>query len=141
MVFSEYTKRQILHHHAQGHSAPKLLQDEGIVVSRRGVYAFLLHVQRTGEKSRRPGSGRSSKMTDRVKVLVETTMRGDDETTAKELQKTLGDAGHALSLRSAFRCRTSLGWTVRGSAYCQMIRHVNMDKRQPSIYTRRRPGS
>lgn len=27
------------------------------------------------------------------------------------------------------RCRTSLGWTFRGSAYCQMIREANKVKR------------
>ena len=30
---------------------------------------------------------------------------------------------------SVLRCRTSLGWTFRGSAYCQLIREVNKTKR------------
>ena len=27
------------------------------------------------------------------------------------------------------RCRTALGWTFRGSSYCQLIRDVNKTKR------------
>lgn len=27
------------------------------------------------------------------------------------------------------RCRTELGWTFRGSSYCQLIREVNKTKR------------
>ena len=132
MVFTEYTKKRILFYHAKGHHAPKiakLLEEEGVVVSRRGVHAFLVRVQQTGDIARRPGNGRRSKRTDEVKEVVETAMRADDETTAKELQAKLTDAGHSLSLSSTLRCRTELGWTVRGSAYCQMIREANRAKR------------
>lgn len=132
MVFSSYAKKRILYHHAQGHSAPtiaKLLKDEGIVASRRGVYSFLLRAQETGDITRHPGSGRPSKITDEVKEFVETAMRKDDETTVNELQKTLKDAGHSISHSTTLRCRTGLGWTVRGSAYCQMIREPNKVKR------------
>ena len=34
-----------------------------------------------------------------------------------------------LVCTTVFRCRTSLGWTFRGSAYCQMIREANKVKR------------
>ena len=56
-------------------------------------------------------------------------MIDDDETTAKELQKMLSEHGHHISERTALKCRTELGWTHRGSAYCQMIRDVNKEKR------------
>ena len=124
MVFTEYTKRRILFYHAKGRCAPtiaKLLEEEGIVVSRRGMDAFLVRVQQTRDIARRPGRGRPSMRTDEVKEVVETAMCADDETTVKELQKKLTDAGHSLSLSSTLRCRTELGWTMRGSAYCQMI--------------------
>ena len=97
MVFTEYTKKRILFYHAKGHHAPKiakLLEEEGVVVSRRGVHAFLVRVQQTGDIARRPGNGRRSKRTDEVKEVVETAMRADDETTAKELQAKLTDAGN-----------------------------------------------
>ena len=34
-----------------------------------------------------------------------------------------------ISTRTILRCRTLLGWTFRGSAYCQLIRTVNKQKR------------
>ena len=49
MVFTAYTKRRILLYHGQGLCAPtiaKLLEDEGIIVSRRGVAKFILRVSR-----------------------------------------------------------------------------------------------
>ena len=55
-------------------------------------------------------------------------MMADDETTAKELKKMLSEHGHQICERTALKCRTQLGWTRRGSAYCQMIRDVNKEK-------------
>ena len=52
-------------------------------------------------------------------------MMEDDETTASQLHKYLIDNGILISLSTILRCRTSLGWTFRGSAYCQLIRAVN----------------
>ena len=60
-----------------------------------------------------------------VKEIVEGAMRADDETTAVQLHKILAQEGHHISLRTILRCRTGLGWTFRGSAYCQLIRNVN----------------
>ena len=91
--------------------------------------AFLARVEQTGDIARRPGSGRPSKRTDDVNDAVERAMREDDETTAKELREKLTTEGHSLSLSSTLRCRRELGWTVRGSAYCQMIREANKAKR------------
>lgn len=34
-----------------------------------------------------------------------------------------------VSLATIVRNRSELGWTYRGSAYCQLIRQVNKDKR------------
>ena len=56
-------------------------------------------------------------------------MRVDDETSATQLHTLLNNRGHSLSLRTILRCRTSLGWTFRGSSYCQLIRNVNKEKR------------
>ena len=56
-------------------------------------------------------------------------MTDDDETTAKELKKMLAENGHHVCETTALKCRTGLGWTRLGSAYCQMIREVNKDKR------------
>ena len=127
MVFNDYTKRTILFYHAPTITAR--LGEEGIVVSRRGVSDFLLHVETTGSIARRPGSGRPSKQTDEVKDTIENAMRADYKTTVKELCEQLTAQGSTLLQSSVLRCRQSLGWTVRGSAYCQMIHEANKGKR------------
>ena len=58
----------------------------------------------------------------RVLHIVEAQMQLDDKTTAVQLEKILADQGHKLSLKSILRSRSKLGWTFRGSAYCQLIR-------------------
>lgn len=83
----------------------------------------------TGSIARRAGSGRPTKLTDEVKGIVEEAMRKDDETTAVQLHALLASKGHTLSLTYILRCRKSLGWTFRGSAYCQMLREQNKAKR------------
>ena len=56
-------------------------------------------------------------------------MRIDDETTAVQLHEFLTRYGIELSIRTIIRSRELLGWTFRGSAYCQLIREVNKQKR------------
>ena len=153
MVLSDYAKQRIIVYDSQGKKAPsiaKLLENEGIVVSRIGVYKFLLHYRMTGSFRRRDGSGRpnkvhfatlnllianyvyknkSKKVTSEVKAIVEERMQDDDETTASQLHKILTDRGYQLSKRTIIRCRVHLGWTFRGSAYCQLIRDANKVKR------------
>ena len=61
--------------------------------------------------------------------IVEQQMRKDDETTATHLSEILRQNRISISLRTVLRCREQLGWTFRGSAYCQLIRDVNKQKR------------
>ena len=69
MVFSDYVKLRIVHYYLKGYTAytvAKYLQTEdGIKVS---VFSFK-HYEETGSISRKPGSGRLSKVTSRVKEL------------------------------------------------------------------------
>ena len=78
--------------------------------------------------ARQPGSGRRSVITAKLCSIVEEQMRRD-ETTASQVHVYLMSLGYTLDLRTILRCRTSLGWTFRGSAYCQLIRDVNKQKR------------
>ena len=131
MVFSNYAKQRIVFLSAT-HRAPtiaKILEAEGIKVSRRGILKFIKRYQSSGTIRRLKGSGRISKITEEIRALVEEKMRADDETTAVQLHKLLSDKGYAISLRTVLRCRVSLGWTFRGSSYCQLIRGVNKEKR------------
>ena len=132
MVLSEYTKEQILIFEAQGYHPPRiaqLLRREGITVSRQGVRKFLLRVKKFGTTIRQPGSGKWVRATDAVKDIVEKAMREDDETTGVQLHALLVSKGYCVSLSTVLRCRKSLGWTFRGSAYCQMLREANKAKR------------
>ena len=116
----------------RGHRLPtisRMLQEEGMTSSRKGVANFLKRYRSTGTIALRPGSGRPTKVTEEVKRIVEERMRNDDETTAYQLHQLLTSKGYGISLRTILRCRTALGWTFRGSSYCQLIRDVNKTKR------------
>ena len=106
-----------------------LLELEGIKASRQGILKFLKNYKSSGSIARRPGGGRPSKFTEDVKRLVEERMQADDETTAMQLHQLLTASGYELSKATVLRCRSALGWTFRGSSYCQLIREANKEKR------------
>ena len=56
-------------------------------------------------------------------------MREDDEATAVQLHALLVCSGYTMTFKTVLRCRSALGWTFRGSAYCQLIRQENKAKR------------
>ena len=107
----------------------KLLKEEGLRASRVAVHKFLRKYQATSTIRRREGSGRPSEITPGIRRLVNERMEKDDETTATQLHQMLIEHGTLISLQTILRCRSALGWTFRGSAYCQLIRHVNKEKR------------
>ena len=90
-------------------------------VSRFGVHKFIQHYSECGSIDRKAGSGRPSKITTQVKRLVDQQLEKDDETTAYQLHHMLIENGIQISLR----CRSSLGCTFQGSAYCQLIHEQN----------------
>ena len=129
MVYCEYTKRRILFHQEKGLGVSDIvsvLKNEGI---KSGVWHFLKNYSITKSISRKPGSGRRSIVTSEIKRIVDQQMEKDDETTACQLVKIIESNGFSLSLSTVLRCRRQLGWTWRGSAYCQLIRSGNKIKR------------
>ena len=132
MVLSTYEKQRILYYSSTGlkpseiHSA---LRMEHIQTCRQTIAWFLRRYAATGTISRCEGSGRPSKVTDRVLTLVELAMRGDDETTASQLHVLLTSCAISISMSTILRSRSMLGWTFRGSKYCQLIRNENKQKR------------
>ena len=129
MVYSFYKKQRILYLHRKGFRPPtieKILEKEGLKSTRIGIYKLLERFNNTGCITRQPGS---SKVTEEIKKIVEEQMRQDDETTAHQLHRLLTSKGYNLSIDTILRCRSSLGWTFRRSAYCQFIRDVNKLKR------------
>ena len=116
----------------EGYKAPtiaKLLQKKGITGTRRGIHKFLTVFAERRTVERRIGSGRLFKGTATIREEVERVMQEDDEATATQLHQYLTRRGHNLSIRTILRCRTALGWTFRGSAYCQLICSSNKEKR------------
>ena len=131
-MYSRYKRQRILHFARMGYKPPtiyRVLREEGLIANRMGIHKFLQKHRETNNIERRPGSGRPTKMTAPVKALVEQQMRDDDETTAVQLHALLLRHGHTMTLRTVLRCRAALGWTFRGSAYCQLIRQQNKEKR------------
>ena len=130
MVYSTYKLQRILQLHDSGLRPPtiaKVLQEEGMQCSRVGVYKFIKRYK-SGSILRRPGSGQPSRITAEVKAIVDQRMAEDDETTAVQLHSLLISKGYILSLHTVLRCRPQLGWTFRGSAYCQIVRDANKVK-------------
>ena len=109
MVFSVHKKQSILFYHFQGvkpHMIALLLQEEKMWVSKWGVAKFLKTFQ-TGTIRLRLGSGRPSKVTAKIKVIVEEQMRRDDETTAYQIHRLLVEKGYQLSRRTTRRMQMS----------------------------------
>jgi transposase len=106
-----------------------MLAEEGLVASRQGVLNFIKKYEATGDIGLRGGAGRKNKISAEIRKLVDDRMMEDDETTVRELQKILVEHGHQVGATTILKCRTELGWTRRGAAYCQMIRDVNKEKR------------
>ena len=127
-----YVKKRALYYAAKGlnpSAISRALGEEGQQYSRKSVSSLLRRVRETGGFSRKPGSGKSTIITQRVKDLIEEEMQKDDEATASQLGHLLHVNGIEISRTTILRCRRQLGWTFRGSAYCQLIREVNKEKR------------
>ena len=133
MVLTPFAKERILTLYGNGFMAPtihRILQREGIRVSRVGIWKFLQVYKATGSILRREGSGMPSKIIDAVKLFIDEQMQKDDETTAYQIRKLLmRGKGINISTSAIVRCRKNLGWTYRGSSYCQLIRNSNKEKR------------
>lgn len=133
MVFSYFTKQRILSLAWKGYKVSAIVEclvlEEGIRVSRQGVRQFLKRFALYRTLDRKPGSGSPPKLSPAVLQILEDAMREDDETTATQLQAKLASHQIYVSLATIVRNRCELGWTYRGSAYCQLIRQANKQKR------------
>ena len=131
MVFTDYEKRRMVFLWKKGNRAPtieKVLRREDITASRRGIDKFLRLFAERHTIARRSGSRRPSKITAAIKQEVERMMQVDDETTATQLHQLLVHRGYDISICTVLRCKTTLGWTFRDSAYRQLIREANKAK-------------
>ena len=124
-----YTKKRILHYSKLNLSSEyifKAMADEGILVSKSEICKFL---KDKGTILRKEGLGQLPVIDMKGVGFINEAMHGDDETTTRELKKVLDTHGRAASESAVLRCRKPLGWTYRRSAYCQLIRDSNKEKR------------
>lgn len=133
MVFSIYTRQRILNMHWKGYKVSAIVEhlvlEDQIVVSKQGVWQFIKHYRQCGTIARKPGSGLPPKLSPAIQQLIEQTMQQDDETSVTQLQAKLASLGIYVSLATIVHNRVQLGWTYCGSAYCQLIRQQNKEKR------------
>lgn len=133
MVYGDYTKQRVLSLYWRGYPVSKIVEylvlEDGIRSTKQGVRMFLKRFQLTKSIARKPGSGMPPKLSPAVQQLIEDAMQADDECTATQLQVLLASKNIYVSLATIVRNRSELGWTYRGSAYCQLIRQANKDKR------------
>ena len=133
MVLSDYAKQRILSLFWQGHRVSvivdHLMLEDEISTTKQSVRLFLKRFEKYGTIARKPGSGLPLSISPAIQELVDDTMEEDDETTATQLQAKLASYNVYVSLSTILRNRLRLGWTYRGSAYCQLIRGPNKKKR------------
>lgn len=106
-----------------------VLRREGIETSRQTVWRLERHIEMYGFVRPLPKSGRRTKLTGGALKRIDEAMLRDDETTAKELVSELREAGVCISRTTALKGRRLMGWTFRGTAYCQLVRAGNREKR------------
>jgi hypothetical protein len=133
MVLSDYAKQRILSLFWHGYKisaiVDHLMLEDEIVTTRQSVRLFVKRYEKYGTIARKPGSGLPPSVSPAIQELIDRTMREDDETTATQLQSKLASYNVYVSLSTILRNRLELGWTYRGSAYCQLIRQQNKQKR------------
>ena len=128
---SMYARERIRQLTREGTSAAAIVEElkrEGITTCRQTVWRIQHHLENHGVIEPMPKSGRPTKLTTPVLQSIENSMQTDDETTGKELATTLEEDGVSVSTVTALKGRRLLGWTRRGTAYCQLIRAANRVK-------------
>ena len=131
MVYTNCKKERIVHYKRLDCKSttivPLLARNnrEGFDAKVSGVSRCIRNLNKTGSFA---GSGQPLKITPEVLTIVKRQMQLD-ETTAVQLQKRLANSSHPLSLKTILTSCRKLGWTSRGSAYCQLIREANVIKR------------
>ena len=62
-------------------------------------------------------------------ICISMRLRTSADTVMFRIATSNIEHGTLVSLQTILRCRSALGWTFRGSAYCQLIRRENKVKR------------
>lgn len=109
----------------------RLLLRENLIVSRsyvqRTVKTFLL----CGKLFRDRKNGRPNRLSSNqnIRRIINNCMETNDEITANEIQLLLENHGYRrISKATINRIRRSIGWSLKSTRYCQMVRENNKPK-------------
>lgn len=103
-----YTKQRAVFYAAKGLNATaisKALLKEGLSYTPKSVSLLLRKLREGKNIARQPSAGRASKVTQRLKDIVDEQMQKDNETTAAELDCILHKKGIKLSRSTILPCR------------------------------------
>ena len=134
-ALSKYVKQRIVSLKERGltnREVVAILKHEGDVVHVTTQMVRRCHKRylETGSIAMQQGSGRPTMRTAALLQTIEDIMQADDEATAVQIRSyLLQQSQRLLSLSTILHVRRELGWTYRGSAYCQLIRQANKEKR------------
>ena len=79
--------------------------------------------------AKQKGSGCTGKDNGKINARIEEHIAENDGTITKQLGHSLAKKRHAISKSTILKSYgRSLGWTYRGSSYCQLIREANKEK-------------
>ncbi|KAK3104734.1 hypothetical protein FSP39_008937 [Pinctada imbricata] len=138
---NEYLKQRILKHYKNLSGKVKnygifgkivkLLEDEKLYTHRGFVRRTINTFNSCGKLYRDNKNGRTSKLFKNctIRSIIDDRLKKNDEETAKSLQVYLQYRNFQLSISTINRIKQSLGWTLRGTRYCQLIREANKPKR------------
>ena len=121
--------RQLTNEDTSASKIVEALRQEGITTCRQTVWRIQRHIEDHSTVEPLHKSGCPTKLSATVLQFIENSMQRDDETTGKELVTTLRGNGVSVSTTTVLKGRRLLGWTRRGTAYCQVIRAANRIKR------------
>ena len=121
------SRRRVVALYSKGHSVINIqrrLKDENINISRQALHK-VVKKYRMGTMSL--ATPRQGKITDEMKVVIEETLRKDDEVTSTGLKSVLAARWPELevSISTIKRVRRKMGWVCTTPHYCQLLRPVS----------------
>ena len=125
-------KQRILYLHRVGRSFSQIvnqLVSEGNHVRKPRISYFLKKFKDTGTITSKAGSGRKPTKTHTVLDFIDREITKDDKISLDDLKSKVEEQGLKASISNVHRWKQELGWTLKGTKCCQMVREANVDKR------------
>ena len=127
---SNQTKLKIIRLKGDGMSYSNIVQvlavEDHVYISRRGIIKFYKKFQRTGLLYHPPTS-HQSKLSHKHITFIDEAISANPELTSPEIAQLLQECtGLRISCTTVRRIRKKLGWTLKKTRYCQLIRFVHL---------------